>query len=351
LSNQTTGSDPESRLRELHDHLIRSVEELITGDDWKRALEFAASFRSRSFNNTLLIYAQHAEAYERGLVEVALPSYVAGFKQWQGLGRHVRAGQKGYAIFAPVTARFASRFPTEVDSWRRLARSERPRAGDVVRSQMVGVRPAYVWDVSQTDGPPVPELPMPSLLSGEAPSGMRDGLTTLIEAAGFRILHTPDAASLGGANGRTDFGGLTVAVRADMDPAAQVKTLAHELAHIQMHGPEGDASSHRGVSEIEAESVALMVGAAHGMDTSDYTIPYVSTWATSVKGRTVTEVVRDTGERVRRAAVMILGHLDTAQIRLGEPPVPDGLMPSRPSAGNEPGPPDRLEMGHEGRSL
>ncbi len=327
------------------------MQELVTGDDWKRALEFAANFRSRSFNNTLLIYAQHAEAYERGLVAVALPSYVAGFKQWRVIGRHVRAGQKGYGIFAPVTARFASSFPSEVSSWRRLARGERPRTGEVVRARMVGVRPAYVWDVSQTDGAPIPELPMPSLLSGEEPPGLRDGLTTLVEAAGFRILHTADAASIGGANGRTDFVGQTVAVRADMDPAAQVKTLAHELAHVQMHGADRDASSHRGISEVEAESVALMIGAAHGMDTSGYTIPYVSAWATSVEGRTVTEVVRETGERARQAAAKILDHLDTAQIRLGDPPLPDGSLPSRPSAGIGPASPDRPDVRHEARSL
>ena len=327
------------------------MEELVTGDDWKRALEFAANFRSRSFNNTLLIYAQHAEAYERGLVAVALPSYVAGFKQWQVLGRHVRAGQKGYGIFAPVTARFASSFPTEVNSWRRLGRGERPRTGEVVRTRMVGLRPAYVWEVSQTDGAPIPELPMPSLLSGEEPPGLQDGLTSLVEAAGFRILGTPDAASLGGANGRTDFVGRTVTVRADMDSAAQVKTLAHELAHIQMHAPDRHGSSHRGISEVEAESVALMIGAAHGMDTSGYTTPYVSTWATSVEGRTVTDVVRETGERARHAAATILDNLDTAKIRLGGPPLPDGSLPSRPPAGMGPASPDRLDVRHEARSF
>jgi hypothetical protein len=343
--------DREAKLAALHEHLVASVDALVAGGEWKRALEFAARFRTRSFNNTLLIYAQHAEAYERGLVAVAFPSYVAGFKQWQGLGRHVRAGQKGYGIFAPVSARFASSFPTDVSSWRRLARSERPRAGEIVRPRMVGVRPAYVWDVSQTDGSPIPELPVPSLLKGEAPPGLRGGLTTLVEASGFVVLGTPDADSLGGANGRTDFRGRTVAVRSDMDPAAQVKTLAHELAHIHMHDPGGDASSHRGISEVEAESVALMIGAAHGMNTSGYTIPYVSTWATSVENKTVTEVVRETGERVRRAAAVILDRLDTEQIRLGEPPVPDGFRPDQPSPGLERATQNQLEKRHGVRSL
>ena len=58
----------------------------------------------------------------------------------------------------------------------------------------------------------------------------------------------------------------------DMDDAAQVKTLAHELGHVMLHGPDNaDAAMHRGIAEVEAESVALMVGAAHGLDTDDYT--------------------------------------------------------------------------------
>jgi hypothetical protein len=100
--------DREEKLAAIHERLVASVDTLVAGDQWKRALEFAARFRTRSFNNTLLIYAQHAQAYERGLVAAPLPTYVAGFKQWQGLGRHVLSGQKGYGIFAPVTARFAS---------------------------------------------------------------------------------------------------------------------------------------------------------------------------------------------------------------------------------------------------
>ena len=112
-----------------------------------------------------------------------------------------------------------------------------------------------------------------------------------------------------------------------MDAAAQVKTLAHELAHIRMHDPATDAVMHRGIGEVEAESVALMIGSAHGLDTTSYTIPYVSSWAAAVHDKTAIEVVQETGERVRRAAVAILDELPTGQREmfqsLGvEPPVP-----------------------------
>ncbi|RAE28989.1 serine/arginine repetitive matrix protein 2, partial [Burkholderia multivorans] len=107
----------------------------------------------------------------------------------------------------------------------------------------------------------------------------------------------------------------------NMDPAAQVKTLAHELGHVLLHGPDQDeARQHRGIGEVEAESVALMIGAAHGMDTSGYTVPYVSTWAARVDGKEPVEVVRATGERVRKTALTILDQLDTAQVGDGTPP-------------------------------
>ena len=323
----------DAKLTELHERLVASVEALVTGNEWKRALEFAARFRTRSFNNTLLIWSQHAAAHERGLVPSALPSYVAGFKQWHTLGRRVLAGQKGFMIFAPVTARFATSSPADAGSWRRLNRDERPRAGEVMRQRMVDVRPAYVWDVSQTAGPPIPEPPAPLLLKGDAPRGLWDGLAALVQDAGFTLSTAPDAASLGGANGRTDFGRSTVSVRADMDAAARAKTLAHEFAHIRMHEPNADTDpgtvSHRGIGEVEAESVALMIGAAHGMDTSDYTIPYVSSWASSVEGKTATEVAQETGERVRRAAVAILDQLRTDQIGAGDPPEFGRSTPTR----------------------
>ncbi|HEY9424802.1 MAG TPA: ArdC-like ssDNA-binding domain-containing protein [Microterricola sp.] len=322
--------DLDAKLAELHERLAASVEALVTGDEWKQALEFATHFRSRSFNNTLLIWSQHDAAYRHGLVPVPVPSYVAGFKQWQTLDRHVVAGQKGYMVFAPVNARFATSTPADPSSWRRLNRNEKPRPGEIVRPRMVGVRPAYVWDVSQTDGTPLPAQPTPQLLSGEAPTGLGDGLAALVRGDGFNLSTAADATALGGANGMTDFGTRVVTVRADMDAAARVKTLAHELAHIRLHEPNAEALPHRGIGEVEAESVALMIGSAHGMDTIAYTIPYVSTWATTVSGKTAVEVVQATGERVRRAAVAILDQLPTAQSGASDPP---GLDRSRPVQG------------------
>jgi antirestriction protein ArdC len=319
----------EEKLEALQEQLSDAVSALVTGDDWKRALTFAAQFRSRSFNNTMLIYTQHLAAHHEGRVPDPTPTYVAGFHQWLSLGRHVVKGQHGYGILAPVTARFASATPADPRSWHRLGRGEEPGARESVKSKLIGLKPAHVWDVSQTDGDPIPQLPRPTLLQGEAPAGLWDGLADQITARGYELRLVSTAAAIGGANGLTDFLTREVSVRMDIDDAAQAKTLAHELGHVLLHAPRdsavapdsaADATLHRGVAEVEAESVALIVGAAHGLDTTSYTVPYVSTWASSVPGKTPVEIVQATAERVRHTAVGILERLDTAQISNGTPP-------------------------------
>lgn len=333
----TSGKDAraarEAKLDALHERLTGAVEQLVSGEDWARALAFAARFRARSFANTILIFTQHQEAYGLGLVPDPVPSHVAGYRQWQQLGRQVSKGQPGYQILAPVTGRFASATPQDAESWRRLGKGEKPRAGETVRTKMVGVRPAYVWDASQTTGEPIPEPPAPRLLEGQAPAGLWEGLAAQVQSAGFELRLVADASEIFGANGLTDCTNRVVSVRSDMDPAAQVKTLAHELGHVLLHGPDaGDAREHRGIGEVEAESVALMVGAAHGMDTSGYTVPYVSTWAARVEGQDPVEVVKATGERVRKTALGILEQLDTTQVGNGTPPGLERDTPAREPA-------------------
>lgn len=324
----------EAKLDEAHERLAAAVEAMASGDGYRRAIEFAARFRSRSFSNTLLIMAQHAEAYEAGRVATPEPTFVAGYRQWQHLGRQVMKGQPGYVILAPVTARYAT--PDTVSGpWRLLPRGEAPEPGEVVRERLTGTRPAHVWDVTQTEGDPLPQQPMPQLLRGAAPEGLWDGLAAQVAGDGYALRRVPTALSIAGANGLTDFMAKTVTVRGDMDAAAQVKTLAHELGHVRLHSPDAaDAHAHRGVVEVEAETVALMIGAAHGLDTAEYSVPYVTSWAGSVPDKTVFDVVTATAERARKTAVEILERLDTHQIGDGEPP---GMAAARDRAARDGG--------------
>jgi hypothetical protein len=123
-----------------------------------------------------------------------------------------------------------------------------------------------------------------------------------IEKAGYRVDTVASAAAIGGANGQTDWGRKIVLLRSDMDEAAMVKTLIHEAAHVLMHTSPPGMYLTRPVKEVEAESVAYVVAATHGMATGDYSFPYVASW-TGEDGGTA---VQATQLRVARAARQIV---------------------------------------------
>lgn len=327
----TDDSDIDDRLRVVQETLTASVERVFASDDWRAALAAAAKFHNYSFDNVLLIYAQHQVAFAAGRVEAPEPTMVAGYRQWQAMGRQVRGGQVGYKIQRPNRVQWREVQEPGSREWRRLSRGETPRAGATVRqrSRLNDKRPfdlATVFDISQTDGEPIPELPAPILLEGLAPDGLWPGLSEQVRAAGFTLQDSPSARQLGGANGVTNWQAVTVTVRADMHDAARAKTLAHELGHVLMHDPRRDdgtidmaaaMATTRGVKEVEAESVAFLIGAAHGMDTADYSLPYISTWASRDEGLAT---VRQVGTRVVSTARKVLDQLPTEQWGSGQPP-------------------------------
>jgi antirestriction protein ArdC len=258
-----------ARVRELHAELERSVAKLVEGDDWRAMLETAARFHPYSFGNVMLIMSQRPDA-----------TRVAGFQTWKTFGRHVRRGERGIRILAPCRYTI-----DDADA-------------DEERWVLRGFKVEHVFDISQTDGEPIADV-RPELLSGEAPSGLWDGLAAQAKAAGFTV----ERGDCGGANGVTRFDVRTVRVRDDVDDAQACKTLAHELGHVLMH-EAGLAHGCRGRIEVEAESVAYIVAAASDLPTDGYSLPYVARWADGD-----TQVVRDTAERVIGAAGAILAAL------------------------------------------
>lgn len=228
---------------------------------------------------------------------------VAGYTTWQkSFHRQVTRGEHGIRILAPVTRRFPKLKP---DGTPLLDDKGKP----VMATQIVGVKPTSVFDISQTTGDPVPEPPRPALLTGQAPDGLWRALATLVGDRGFRL----ERGDCHGANGYTDYTTRTVKIRDDVDDAQAVKTLAHELGHVLLHNPAvGQASIQcRGTKEVEAESVAHLVTAAHGLDSSQYTFTYVAGWAEQAlphhpEGTTVPDVIHTTGTRVLKTAHQIL---------------------------------------------
>ncbi|MBW3616061.1 MAG: ImmA/IrrE family metallo-endopeptidase [Actinobacteria bacterium] len=165
-----------------------------------------------------------------------------------------------------------------------------------------GFTVAHVFDVSQTSGAPLPEPPSPQLLAGEAPPGLGVAVMELVESQGYTVDTVPGAGHIGGANGQTHWGTRSVVVRADMDDAAMVKTLIHEAAHVLLHASDPGRLLPRGLKEVEAESVAFVVAAVHGMPTDDYSFPYVAAWA----GEDGARAVAATQARVAQAAKTII---------------------------------------------
>ena len=301
----------QAKLAELHDGLAEQVSALASGPQWRAWLDVAAKFHNYSFNNTLLILRQKPEATQ-----------VAGYNLWHELGRQVVKGEKGIAILAPVTRKV-----DQVDQPEQTRPAE-PGQGAAVAAgsgdstatarRVVAFRPAYVWDVSQTSGDPLPARPTPALLAGQAPEGLWDALAAQCEAAGFTV----DRREIDGTeNGFTVYDAKQVVVRSDVDDAQAVKTLAHELGHVLMHDPAGFAQGQtkqcRGDREVEAESMAYLVAAEYGLDTAEYTFAYVAGWAASTGD--VDAAVKASGARVLATAHVVLDR--TEAYLAGDEPV------------------------------
>jgi len=294
-SRRSSGYDREqaeatrqATLERMHAQLAEQVGSLDSLEKWGAWLKFANSFHRYSFNNTVMIWSAMPEA-----------TMVAGYRAWQAKGRQVRRGETAIRVFGPVTKR-----EPKLDVNGQPVRDAEGQPMTEVR--IIGVKPVSVFDVSQTDGDPLPEPPQAKLLTGQAPDGLWAGLQTFVEAQGYTVTR----GDCDGANGVTRYDTREVRVRADVDDAQAVRTLAHEAGHVVLHHPDQrERFSCRGIAEVEAESVAFMVTAAHGLDASQYTFNYVAGWAhdaATPDGPSVEEIVKATGQRVIGATDRIL---------------------------------------------
>jgi len=292
-SAKTGGQD---KLAALHEQISEGVAALVESEGWRAMLDTAAKFHSYSLGNLLLIALQSPQA-----------TRIAGFRSWQSLGRQVRKGERGIAILAPCTYRpkTADRAepatPTGPEPATSCSGGVAPDAGS---KQVRGFRVVHVFALHQTEGAPLPEV-APALLVGQAPAGLWDALEGQVLGHGYTV-HRGDT---GRANGWTDPTSRTVRVSSAVDDAQAVKTLIHELAHLEC-GHVADLPTYatcRGRCEVEAESVAYVVTAAHGLDASGYTFAYVAGWA----GPDLS-LVRQAAETVTKAARAILSHCSTA---------------------------------------
>ena len=199
-------------------------------------LKTIARFHKYSWHNVALIASQRPTA-----------TRVAGFNTWRTMNRFVRKGEKGIAILAPIVGRRDAE--AECDNARTIR----------------GFRAAYVFDVEQTGGEPLPE---PGEATGD-PGTRMASLRTAILGRGIALETVDD---LGGALGTSNGG--CIRILAGLSPAVEFATLAHEYAHELLHHA-GDRPTSRDTRELEAETVAFVVGAAVGLNTSDSSRDYI----------------------------------------------------------------------------
>jgi len=273
----------DERAAHAHELLLERLRALTTSDEWLTMLETSRRFHTYSARNVLLLLAQGAQGR------------VAGYRTWQTIPAQdggtcqVRKGARALTVLAPIT-----RDRDELNE---------ATGQQTTRRVLVGFKAVRVFDEAALVAPPAEPQVMPELLRGESPEHLWAALAQQVRAAGF-ALHDGDCAP---ANGRTDWIAATVTIRPDLEPAQRAKTLAHELAHVRLHDPARDLArrASRERMEVEAESVAFLVCAHAGIDTAQYTIPYVAHWS----GGEI-ELVQATAERVIDTARTITDALE-----------------------------------------
>lgn len=210
-------------------------------------LSVTARFYKYSWTNCLLIAMQRPNA-----------TYVAGFRAWLGLGRHVRKGEKGIAILAPIICK--------------RKRDAQEQQGDDSSStaeavgQLVGFRSAYVFDVAQTDGQDLPEF---ATVKGD-PQHYLERLKALVASHAIALDYD---ASIAPAKGVSRGGQITLLPN---QPAAEeFSTLVHELSHEKLHRTDRRVETTKTIRETEAEAVAFVVCHAIGLDTNTAAADYI----------------------------------------------------------------------------
>ena len=234
--------------------LVQGFDEIAESDGFQRYLEVMSRFHEYSYGNVLMIMSQRPDA-----------TRVAGYRRWQQLGRQVRAGERGIRIYVPYRTRID-------DSQSDLeAEDDRDNATQYV-TRGFGIR--SVFDISQTEGEPLPEPPMPRDLEGESPASfwLAEQLRDYLEDQGVLL----QLGELDGPKGSYNPLLRRIQLQVGMSADQTAKTLCHEMAHyVADHSggiPRKDA-------ETVAEASSFVVLHRFGVDTSDYSFPYVAAWA------------------------------------------------------------------------
>ena len=283
----------ERKIDEVLKRLKDGVDGIQQSENFRTFLLTMSKFHDYSIGNLILIMLQKPNA-----------TRVAGFNTWRDLGRWVKKGEKGIAILAPCMPPKETK-PASPEEAERENQEEEGEKIEEIRPLYFKV--VYVFDVSQTEGKPLPEFGVPSL-TGEANEALFNQVMRLTKAQGLEVSfesrpqQDPDIKGM--------YFGKTIWVRPEESRAQQLKTLLHEVAHYYS---EGVFRIVRSDAETIAESVAFVIGAHFGFDTGARSFPYVALWSKDKKVleqnlaaiRKVSDKVIDALEQAKNALVGI----------------------------------------------
>ena len=286
------------QLKEITERLEQGVKDIFTSEMYTKYLLTMSKFHNYSFNNTLLIAMQRPDA-----------TLVAGYNAWNNkFNRYVKKGEKGIQIIAPAPVKEREeREKIDKDTGLTVLNENGEPEIEVVERVIPRFRVTTVFDYAQTDGEPLPTLEV-----NELTARVKD--YTLLKEAIEQVSPVPIRFGEieGSAKGYYSHMDKEICVRADMGESQTIKTMIHEVAHAMLH--DSDQMKQRGeekdqlTKETEAESIAFTVCSALGIDTSDYSFPYVASWAS---GKELKEL-KDSMDTIRLTAADFLEKLETA---------------------------------------
>ena len=259
------GKDMDSIMQSLES----GVEELFTSNRYQEFLKTMAKFHNYSFNNTMLIAMQRPDA-----------TLVTSYKNWQSMGRQVMKGEKGITIIAPAPYKKMKEKEVLDENQRPIMGTDGKPKTEQVEVTVPHFKAVTVFDIAQTSGEPIQTL-APELLTAAVQDF--DSFMQAIQKISPVPIRFDEID--GNANGYYHNADKEIVIKKGLSESQTLKTAIHETVHAKLHDKEIMESlgveKDRLTKEVEAESVAYCVCSSFGLDTSDYSFPYIAGWSSS----------------------------------------------------------------------
>lgn len=273
------------KIEELTNQIETGVKALFESDKYKEYLKVMSKFTNYSVNNTILIFSQKPDA-----------QLVAGYTAWKNnFHRQVQSGSKAIRIIQPSPyKKTVIEYVTDENGQKIMDKNGNP-IGEKREKIMQGYKVGYVFDVSDTEG-----TPLPSLITNltEDINNYELFKSILEKIADIPVKYESIQS---GANGFYSLSNNDIHIRDDLSQSQTIKTLIHEMAHSIIHNQKNgtDKEALRNIKEIEAESVAFIVCSYYGLDTSDYSFAYIGGYSKSedlLEFKSALNVIRETAD-------------------------------------------------------